>query len=77
MIVTSHSDRQTVGDVRLVDEMEITGAEIERRKEWLGFGPDDVERLRKMRDLQGGIEAAERLLGYAVQRGGDDGLPEP
>src|SRR5438132_6735325 len=45
---TTHADRQTVADFGLVDEMEITEAEIDRRKEWLGFGPDDVERLRKI-----------------------------
>jgi rsbT co-antagonist protein RsbR len=60
MILTSHSARQTVGDARLVDEMAITGAEIERRKEWLGFGPDDVERLRKLGPIA--AEYAEKVI---------------
>jgi rsbT co-antagonist protein RsbR len=48
MTVTSPGERQALSDIRLVDEMHIDEAELERRKEWLGFGPSDIERLRSV-----------------------------
>lgn len=47
MTVSTPGERQ-VTDLRLVDEMHLDEAELNRRKEWLEFGPVDVERLRKM-----------------------------
>lgn len=50
MSVSTHGERQTA-DLRLVDEMHLDEAELNRRKEWLTFGPADVERLRKVSAL--------------------------
>lgn len=45
---TTLRDRQADSDIRLVEEMHIDEVELNRRKEWLGFEPADVDRLRKV-----------------------------
>lgn len=60
MSLTAHGERQISADIRLVDEMRITEAELERRKEWLGFGADDTTRLRKVRDVA--VEYADEVI---------------
>jgi rsbT co-antagonist protein RsbR len=45
---TTLRDRQADSDIDLVEEMHIDEAELDRRKEWLGFEPADVDRLRKI-----------------------------
>jgi hypothetical protein len=56
------SGDRVVSDIRLVEEMDIGEAEIERRKAWLGFGPDDVERLRNLKPIAAQPGGHLRLL---------------
>jgi rsbT co-antagonist protein RsbR len=49
MSVIKRGEGQALADIRLVEEMQIDEAELQRRKDWLGFGPGDVARLQEMR----------------------------